>query len=608
MVNTGRPSTGCLTCRRRRVKCDEAKPNCQRCVKLKADCQWQDEWSTMLRRQEKWAAKKVGQRVERVQMKRKVERMRAQSTSPLPSAMLPAMLPRQVQIGPEAFAVSLFYADYSFTAATCPFLYLVQPLYEQQDGPDCLHSVVPAVALASAAKQMRRQDLMAAAHDHYGTALRRLVKCLSDPDVAKQDATLITVFLLGLYEFIAADCFSERPTPYYTHGPGRAAILRMRGREQFETRDGRNMFIIMYHEQLVSSLLGNGEPLDESPFWLHDACDLSPVISLQLFMHDTACFVSRCRTGLREWKSGSALFASLLRSGLSLLRLAVSLLHLYQTGTINENDTIKHYAHGDPRRVYAPTNINRQVPKPREFRADPSIPDEVMHKCLLIWWPKDYSIAKVAEKVAKDSQPSADSTPKSDDIDFYLSVTRALASNICRATYIHLLQSLLEISAHVSSAEEIPGLNSESDDKAFQMEWRSAIKQLTIGICEDIPYALGELDGHGTRVPIALAGSSFRAYLQLYPLLTGLNATQDSPDCQMLVKERLTYIGEVLGIGMANQMATMAHITTDFESQRTPTPEFYDFSSSPSSSNDSPPQLSVTPSLEHMRPVQIAIR
>ncbi|KAK4156211.1 transcriptional regulatory protein moc3 [Chaetomidium leptoderma] len=34
-----RTKTGCLTCRRRRIKCDEAKPTCSNCIKSKRDCE-----------------------------------------------------------------------------------------------------------------------------------------------------------------------------------------------------------------------------------------------------------------------------------------------------------------------------------------------------------------------------------------------------------------------------------------------------------------------------------------------------------------------------------------------------------------------------------------
>ncbi|KAF2153572.1 hypothetical protein K461DRAFT_278379 [Myriangium duriaei CBS 260.36] len=38
MVNTGSPSKGCLTCRHRRVKCDETTPTCSRCTNSKRHC------------------------------------------------------------------------------------------------------------------------------------------------------------------------------------------------------------------------------------------------------------------------------------------------------------------------------------------------------------------------------------------------------------------------------------------------------------------------------------------------------------------------------------------------------------------------------------------
>jgi hypothetical protein len=38
MVNPGHPCRGCLTCRFRRIKCDETRPTCYRCAKSKHPC------------------------------------------------------------------------------------------------------------------------------------------------------------------------------------------------------------------------------------------------------------------------------------------------------------------------------------------------------------------------------------------------------------------------------------------------------------------------------------------------------------------------------------------------------------------------------------------
>lgn len=38
MVNTGKPSGGCKLCRARRIKCDEGKPACLKCIRAKREC------------------------------------------------------------------------------------------------------------------------------------------------------------------------------------------------------------------------------------------------------------------------------------------------------------------------------------------------------------------------------------------------------------------------------------------------------------------------------------------------------------------------------------------------------------------------------------------
>src|ERR1700744_5139612 len=36
----GRVRTGCLTCRARKVKCDEQRPSCYKCTRAKRHCHW----------------------------------------------------------------------------------------------------------------------------------------------------------------------------------------------------------------------------------------------------------------------------------------------------------------------------------------------------------------------------------------------------------------------------------------------------------------------------------------------------------------------------------------------------------------------------------------
>lgn len=47
-----RRTTGCLTCRRRRVKCDEVRPRCRQCIRMERVCSWQGDHSNIVRAQE----------------------------------------------------------------------------------------------------------------------------------------------------------------------------------------------------------------------------------------------------------------------------------------------------------------------------------------------------------------------------------------------------------------------------------------------------------------------------------------------------------------------------------------------------------------------------
>lgn len=153
-----------------------------------------------MRPQESWAERKVAQRVERVQNERKLRDACRQNDFGLYKQLNAVTIPKQCQIGPEIYAINRFYSDYAFDPVTCPFLYAVQPMYQKESTPSCLRNVVPAIALANAAKLQQRYDLLEESVKYYGRSLRHLAQCLNDPEVAKRDDTMLTVYILGLYE------------------------------------------------------------------------------------------------------------------------------------------------------------------------------------------------------------------------------------------------------------------------------------------------------------------------------------------------------------------------------------------------------------------------
>jgi hypothetical protein len=108
-------------------------------------------------------------------------------------------------IGPEMYTITHFYDDYVLKTGA-PLLDFLPGLYSGPQAVSCLEHVVPAVALANSAKQLKRSDLMQEARKHYGRAIISLNSSLQVREEAISDGVLSTVFLLGLFEVSSQLC------------------------------------------------------------------------------------------------------------------------------------------------------------------------------------------------------------------------------------------------------------------------------------------------------------------------------------------------------------------------------------------------------------------
>jgi hypothetical protein len=108
-----------------------------------------------------------------------------------------------------------------------------------------------AVGFAGLSGSFHDPALLVDARKHYVTAVRRTNVALRSPNQVKRDSTLLAVLVLGLFERVAGGD-SESLIDYEHHVKGAAAILKIRGREQLNSREGRRMFI-----QVTSTLLSH---------------------------------------------------------------------------------------------------------------------------------------------------------------------------------------------------------------------------------------------------------------------------------------------------------------------------------------------------------------
>jgi len=92
---------------------------------------------------------------------------------------------------------------------------------------------------------------MTNARCQYAKALMLTNAALASPARAKEDTTLISVMILGIYKTVTGST-KRSLEAWATHVEGACALLKLRGPEQFQRSGGRQLFL-----QVVISLMNN---------------------------------------------------------------------------------------------------------------------------------------------------------------------------------------------------------------------------------------------------------------------------------------------------------------------------------------------------------------
>ncbi|OAK95862.1 hypothetical protein IQ06DRAFT_319967 [Phaeosphaeriaceae sp. SRC1lsM3a] len=292
MSYRGRPSKGCEGCRARKVKCDEAKPSCGRCLRLGHQCQYRDQGDVLFRDQNTLAA----QRAEGSWRKRAKSHQRSQSESSLiPSITTSTQAAsydeqiRPATVGsrtPEGLLfphppvrsagyssvpppstqdlLSLAYERfiYDFVASEDPnrspeeppeaLLSFVPLLYQHAEPNSCLTSTVNAVAYMNFANRCNSLQAATLAEESFGKALRILSEVLTDPNKAASNDALCSAHLMGVFETLTD---MQRQGTSTAHQHGAKALLQLRTSEQYyENHVSARLFQVSYSQMLLASL------------------------------------------------------------------------------------------------------------------------------------------------------------------------------------------------------------------------------------------------------------------------------------------------------------------------------------------------------------------
>ncbi|OCL01595.1 hypothetical protein AOQ84DRAFT_273148, partial [Glonium stellatum] len=283
MVNSGKPSKGCKSCRERKIKCDLVRPACRQCIRIQRDCPgYRDPLDLMFRNESEVVVRKARARAQNSAESRRPRAspasrhktggassspQRAESTTsgvsspgafPIQSiehSLSPTSSMQSLAPSIEDQAAGFFFAHYVIGSRHLPrghFEYL-PVMYHRTDVDESLRMSLLAAGLAGFANTLQSSELIKMARQWYVSALASTNMALQSPKDAIKDTTLVAVLILGIYENLTYQ--AERSFKSWAdHINGAATLIRLRGREQFKTTTGLRIFQQFYGSILLGCL------------------------------------------------------------------------------------------------------------------------------------------------------------------------------------------------------------------------------------------------------------------------------------------------------------------------------------------------------------------
>ncbi|EQK99694.1 hypothetical protein G6O67_001269 [Ophiocordyceps sinensis] len=278
MVYCGKPSRGCQMCRTRRIKCDETKPTCTQCAKSRRTCPgYKDEFDLVFRNETQateMRARKANKKAMTQKHAKDADSREGSTSSSSPASSTDTCIIQATpQVPVEDQAACHFVSNFVLVphqGSVRGFLDFVMPLMKLDGTPQHFKCAFDACALASLNNRVGSgNDFEKEALGKYTRALSATFSALRDPEVAKQDATLASVLLLGLFENITAKHVGM--LAWGSHIEGAVQLVKARGRKQLRTKVGLAMFIAVRTQMIIHSLTTSKCPVMGADWWINDA-------------------------------------------------------------------------------------------------------------------------------------------------------------------------------------------------------------------------------------------------------------------------------------------------------------------------------------------------
>jgi len=232
---------GCRTCVQRRVKCDFAKPTCERCTKANRSCIWDPNEQAGLRFQDESAFAQG-----------KARRPRNSKDKPANTTLaivkLPVAAPQtalSISLDEQAFQywvqTNVSHADSLHEAAHEWHTYVL-PYWMKAKPGSCLHLAVSTLSRAVFGRARNVPQALVQAGKSYAQCLARTQQAVSGQLHESMDQLLLTTMLMGYFENIRysvvgveppvkkADAVGSRFTNVFCHYEGAMGLVDIRRR------------------------------------------------------------------------------------------------------------------------------------------------------------------------------------------------------------------------------------------------------------------------------------------------------------------------------------------------------------------------------------------
>ena len=154
----------------------------------------------------------------------------------------------------EELAFGYFFSKYVVSASThCD-------KYDLDGGNGCLVSSIRALGTAGATRTSQGPSWSSEAQKQYLIAIQRTNEALRSPEYVKRDSTLLAINILGIFETTTG--VQRTIDAWRGHVHGAAALLQLRGSEQFDSQTGCRLYM-QTCSNLTTSCMQQRMPIPE---------------------------------------------------------------------------------------------------------------------------------------------------------------------------------------------------------------------------------------------------------------------------------------------------------------------------------------------------------